>query len=61
MTSSAESIVATFEHLSRNEQVEVVTKLCELASRWDSPPLSDEALSEIAAETFRQLDQQEAT
>lgn len=52
-------MIATFEHLSRREQEEVVMKLCELASQWETPPLTDEALTEIAAESFRQLDERD--
>lgn len=59
MTSAAENMIATFEHLSRREQEEVVMKLCELASQWETPPLTDEALTEIAAESFRQLDERD--
>jgi len=60
MTASVRQLLESFDHLSEHEQHEAAAEILRRATETDLPPLDDAALTEIAAMTFRELDEREA-
>ena len=60
MTSSVQQLLESFDRLSEPERQEAASEILRRVGESDLPPLSDEALTEIAALTFRELDEREA-
>ena len=59
MTAVAQAFLDSFERLSERDQHDVAAEILRRVMHADLPPLDDEALSEIAAMTFRDLDARE--
>ena len=60
MTTSVRQLLESFDHLSEPERHEAAVEILKRATGSDLPPLEDDALAEIAAMTFRELDEREA-
>jgi hypothetical protein len=60
MTTSVRQLLESFDHLSEHERHEAAVEILRRATESDLPPLDDDALTEIAAMTFRELDEREA-
>ena len=61
MTTAVKQLIESFEQLSTNEQHQAVRELLRRSMEPSYGPLSDEALNEIAEESFLELDQREAS
>ena len=59
MTAAVEKVVNEFKKLAASEQREALDELLQAAGRLDYPPLSDDDLTAIAAQTFALLDREE--
>ena len=60
MTKAVEFVLDAFDQLSEDERRDAVIEILERAAQIDYPPLSDEALSQIADELFQNYDALEA-
>ncbi len=60
MTQSAANVLESFTRLSEVEQHEVAVEILRREYPWPVPPMSDEALTSVAAEAFAALDEEEA-
>jgi hypothetical protein len=60
MTTSVRQLLESFDLLSERDQHEAADEILRRVTASDLPPLDDEALVEIAALTFRELDEREA-
>ncbi len=60
MTASVRELLESFNHLSERERHEAAVEILRRATESALPPLDDDALTEIAAMTFRELDEREA-
>ena len=61
MTTAVKQLIESFEQLSTSEQRQAVKELLRRSMEPSYGPLSDEALTEIAEESFLELDQREAS
>jgi hypothetical protein len=61
MTTTAQNILQSFDALPQSEQAEVAAEIMRRASTWEEPTLSDDALTAVAADIFRQLDAGESS
>lgn len=59
MTAGVLSILETLDHLSEEERHEAVIEILRRNTSESLPPLSDDALVEIASITFLELDERE--
>ncbi len=60
MTTAVKQLLKTFDNLSAGERREVTLELLRRSAMEDYGPLSDDALAELADETFLELDAREA-
>ena len=60
MTSSVIHFFESFDSLSDRDRHDATVEILRRATEADLPPLTDEALVEIATTTFRELDEREA-
>lgn len=60
MTTSAKSLISTFDQLPELENKEVAAAILRRTLHLDFPPLSDDELVLIAEETFLEIDRGEA-
>ena len=60
MTTSVQQLLESCDRLSERERHEAASEILRRVTESDLPPLDDEALTEIAALTFRELDEREA-
>ncbi len=56
MTASVENLLASFDCLSERERHEAATEILRRVAEFDFPLLDDEALTQIAAMTFQEID-----
>jgi hypothetical protein len=59
MTIAVKHLLESFDQLSPNEQHEAAREILRWSMEQPYGPLSDEALTEIAAESFLELDRRE--
>jgi hypothetical protein len=59
MTTSVRQLLESFDRLSEPERHEAAAEILRRVNATDLPPLDDDALTEIAAMTFRELDERE--
>jgi hypothetical protein len=60
MTVSVQQLLESYDHLSEHERHEALVEILRRATGTGLPPLDGEALTEIAAMTFQELDEREA-
>jgi DNA-directed RNA polymerase specialized sigma54-like protein len=60
MTTAVKHLIESFEQLSTNEKREAVREILQRSVNEPHEPLSDDALIEIAEESFLELDRREA-
>lgn len=59
MTVSVQEFLETFDRLTEQDRHDAATEILRRVADLDLPPLDDEALTEIAAMTFQELDARE--
>ena len=60
MSSAVQGLILAFDRLTPEEQHEATCEILRRARELDLPPLDDETIDRIAAETFREYDAREA-
>jgi hypothetical protein len=61
MTTAVKHLIESFDRLSTIEKREAIREILRRSMNEPHEPLSDDALVEIAEESFLELDRQEAT
>lgn len=60
MSTDSQHFLSGFDSLPLLAQREVAAEILRKSAEWEHPPLSDEELTRLAAETFLELDRREA-
>ena len=60
MNPTANELLSTCDVLPVAEQREVAVEILRRATQWESPPLTDEEVAQLADVTFQELDRREA-
>lgn len=60
MSTAAEYVLEAFEKLSPEERREVASVILRHVGELEFPPLDDEAMAQLADETFQEYDAREA-
>jgi hypothetical protein len=60
MSAAVQVLLEAFDRLSEDERRDALIEILKRAGQIDYPPLSDEALAQIADESFQEYDAHEA-
>jgi hypothetical protein len=60
MSITVQDLLSAFDRLSADEQREAVSEILRRTRDLELPPLDDETINQIAAESFREYDAREA-